>query len=182
MSFGRPEWTLQYLISDLRSLPYMKEENIHQFKLFYNKLFGAITTIRNMDAGQYLDNPELLACLEDKLPSTTRNYWIHYKADLCRKKMKINLVTLGEWFKYELDAQYVGLSGKDVVRKSSKETVLTVNSANSQKTKKEKWCYQCNGAVGHYLKECNDFKKMTVDKRREFVKKNNTCFMCLIRT
>ncbi len=178
MSFGRPEWILQHLISELRSLPIMKEENIHQFKLFYNKLFGAITTIRNMNADNHMDNPELLACLEEKLPPTTKNYWIHYKAELSRRNLKVNISGLGDWFKHELDAQFAGLSLKDVMKKPNKATVLTIDSSQ---TKREKWCHKCNGAVGHYLQNCNEFKKMPVEKRREFVKQNNICFMCLIK-
>lgn len=178
MSFGRHEWILQHLISELRSLPIMKEEDIHKFQLFYNKLFGAITTIRNMNADNHMDNPELLACLEEKLPPTTKNYWIHYKAELSRRNSKVSISELGDWFKYELDAQFAGLSLKDVMKKPNKATILTINSSQ---TKKEKWCHKCSGAVRHYLQNCNEFKKMPVDKRREFVKQNNICFMCLIK-
>lgn len=121
MCFGRKEWILQHLVFELRSLPIMDEdEDIHEFKIFYNKLFGAITTIKNMKAENYMDNPELLACLEEKLPPTTKNYWIHHKADLQRKNTKVNIADFGEWFKFELDAQYAGLSAKDVIKKYHK--------------------------------------------------------------
>lgn len=118
MSFGRPEWILQHLISELRSLPIMMDGNIHEFKMFFNKLFGAITTIRNMKKEEYITNPELLGCLEEKLTKTTRHHWIRYKADLIRKRNNVDLCTLGEWFKYELDAQFAGLSAKDIINKS----------------------------------------------------------------
>lgn len=110
---------LQHLIFELRSLPIMdEEENIHEFKIFYNKLFGAVTTIKNMQAENYMDNPELLACLEGKLPPTTKNLWIHHKAKLLRQNLKVNIAELGAWFKIELDAQYAGLSAADIVNKS----------------------------------------------------------------
>lgn len=176
MSFGRREWILEHLILELRQLPVMKEENIHQFKLFYSKLFGAITTIRNMEAQNYLDNPELLGCLEEKLPPTTKNYWIHYKAEMLRRHAKVNIAALGYWFKFELDAQYAGLSAKDVLKKSNKATVLAIDSSTN---KREKWCHNCNASVGHYLQDCNEFKKLAVEKRRDFVKQNNICFLCL---
>lgn len=154
----------------------MKEENIHQFKLFYSKLFGATTTIKNMDAQNYLDNPELLRNLEEKLPPTTKNYWVHYKAELLRRQVKVNIDALGEWFKFELDAQFAGLSAKDVLKKNTKATVLAIDSSSY---KRDKWCHKCKGAVGHYLQDCSEFKKLVVEKRRDFVKQNNICFMCL---
>lgn len=145
--------------------------------MFYSKLFGAVTTIKNMNANTYLDNPDLLKNLEDKLPPTTKNYWIHYKAELLRRQANVNIKALGNWFKFELDAQYTGLSAKDVIKKSNKATVLAINSNSSNK--REKWCCKCKGAVGHYLQDCKEFKKMPIEKRREFVKQNNICFLCL---
>lgn len=83
-------------------------------------MFGAVTTIKNMNARNYLDNTELLSCLEEKLPPTTKNYWIHCKAELLRRQGKVNIEALGEWFKFELDAQFAGLSAKDIIKKLRK--------------------------------------------------------------
>lgn len=130
-----------------------------------------------MNANSYLNTPELLKSLEEKLSPTTRNYWIHFKAELMRRRADVNIEALGDWFKFELDAQLDGLSAKDIFKKPSRATVLAVNSNSSNK--KEKWCPKCKAATGHYLQDCNEFKKMAVDKRRDFVKQNNICFMCL---
>lgn len=183
MSFGRREWILEHLVHELRNLPTMKEENVHQFQLYHSKLFGAVTTIKNMKANSYLDTPELLKSLEEKLPPTTRNFWIHYKAELMRRQENVNIEALGGWFKFELDAQYAGLSAKDIVKKTNngKATVLTVGVNSNSSSKREKWCSKCKGAVGHYIQDCSEFKNMAIDKRREFAKQNNLCFMCLIK-
>lgn len=73
-------------------------------------------TVKNMEAERYIENPELLSCLAEKLPPTTKNQWFRYKADLFRKGNNVDLRSLGEWFKYELDAQFAGSSVKDINR------------------------------------------------------------------
>lgn len=52
-----------------------------------------------MKADSYMQNPKFLACLEEKLPPTTRNYWIHYKAECRRKNANILIAEFEEWTK-----------------------------------------------------------------------------------
>lgn len=47
MSFGRREWILEHLVMELKNLPIMKEENVHQFQLFHIPTNDTIVFVSN---------------------------------------------------------------------------------------------------------------------------------------
>lgn len=186
MNFGRPEWIIVKLLSDIRAFPAMKEEGIEQFRSFYNKIHTVSSTMKNMNAEVYIDSPDLLNSMEEKLPPTTRNYWIRYKADLLRNKKKVNLQVLGEWFKFELDAQYAGISSRDMQKKQHngpntnnqyRKANVFANFQNNNGPRLP-YCILCK-EKGHALIDCKAFKEMSIHDRRQVALKENLCFLCL---
>uniref|UniRef100_A0A336MV93 CSON005244 protein n=1 Tax=Culicoides sonorensis TaxID=179676 RepID=A0A336MV93_CULSO len=185
MNFGRSEWIIVKLMNDLRSLPIMKEEGIEQFRTYYNKINCVINTVKSMNANVYIDSPDLLNCMEEKLPLSSRNYWIRYKAELLRNKQKVNLEAFGEWFKYELDAQYAGITFKDIQKKQNNQQFIrkahVYSISNNDVRPKGNYCIKCK-TTGHNLEECKEFKDMNVYERRQLALRLNICFLCLGRS
>ena len=142
-----------------------------------------------MKVEKYLDSPDLLASIEEKLPSSTKTFWYRFKAEKIRSNQEINLKMFGEWFNLEVDTQYAALTVKDVTKRvnfgtgnvnyNKKATLLTVNSITEPKVNNRKWCAKCRLRTDHYVQDCKEFKSMNVKERRDFAKKAGLCFLCL---
>lgn len=189
INFGRSDWIVMSIISKLRSFPPLKDENIENFKRLFNEVYGVITAVKNLGELRYLESPDLLSCVEEKLPPNTRNYWIHQKADYIRNKKIITVESFGEFLKYELDAQYAGVTMKEITKKShtfdsntKKAHVFTVNTNNFKNNgQKQIYCTFCKIKTDHNITKCKEFQKKSVDDRRNFVKEAHLCFSCLRR-
>lgn len=185
MNFGRKEWIIVKLMNKLKSFPNIKEESLESFRNFHNEIFGAINAIKNMKASRYLESPELLWCLEEKLPMITRGFWNHHKADLIRRGRDVGVDDFADWFTVELDAQFAGLPMKELLKKSETRenkksgNVFHVDGTQRNGENRRIWCVFCNNKTDHNITKCKKFYAAKVDDRRKFVLEKRLCFACL---
>lgn len=72
-----------------KTCPNVYEDDFSTYRQF-NK-FGVINAIKNLKAIRYLESPDLLWCLKDKLPIYTRGLWNRHKVSLIRNDKVVNL-------------------------------------------------------------------------------------------
>lgn len=192
-NFGQNEWVIATLIEDMKALPNLKAEDVNDFRDFYNSVIGTVTTIRNMNCEHYLANPDLLACLVQKLPYFSRSLWAHSKAELMRNQEIVTLHHFSLWLEDELDAQFANYNPSNQGPSQSSTQAAGSYQKKNQYGKEfpkkahmfnhsevsEKPCVCCDVVPRHPLYKCEKFLELSTDQRREFAAKKALCYCCL---
>lgn len=193
-NFGQPQWVIATLIDDLKNFPNLKDDNIELFRDFFNKVMNTCATIKNMNGQAYLNNPELMLRLVQKLPPFNKSIWGHFKAG-----QEVTLEHFCLWLEEELDAQFANFSpfpqkgaydshgnnftnnyrGKFQNRGEISRKATTFHHTETPNTSTSKPCVCCKATPRHPMFKCDKFLKFSVDEKREFVSKHGLCFSCL---
>ncbi|KAG5875852.1 hypothetical protein JTB14_036808 [Gonioctena quinquepunctata] len=133
-----------------------------------------VITMTNTGCEEYLENPELLVRLEEKLPINSERSWALEKVRIKYANLKI----FSDWLRNEVKLlmsvnvpPQINTIHKYPIHK--KERILNV--VNTERA----ICNLC-GNGSHRIEFCNVFSEMTVENRRNYVQGNGLCFKCLV--
>ncbi|XP_055543068.1 uncharacterized protein LOC129728642 [Wyeomyia smithii] len=192
MLYGRPEQLLNTLLMKVRKADPPKSDKLSSF-ITYGVLVQQLCD--HLEASKLMDhlvNPMLIRELVDKLPASTKIYWVRYK----RQVTSVTLRTLADFLSdlvsaasevvnySEMSPQVSG--GKTGKPKSNKgkeqESYVYTHSGSevaAQNKKPERTpCAMC-GETNHRLRNCDNFRKLSVPQRWEAVNKWELCPICL---
>ncbi|KAG5865574.1 hypothetical protein JTB14_000906 [Gonioctena quinquepunctata] len=98
LSFGKTEWILMNLIEKAKRCSIPREDSMDSFVQFSIVVSNMVITMTNTGCEKYLENPELLVRLEEKLPINSKRSWALEKIKIKHANLKI----FSDWLKNEV--------------------------------------------------------------------------------
>ncbi|XP_055605754.1 uncharacterized protein LOC129753928 [Uranotaenia lowii] len=194
--YGRPEQLLRYYLDKVRQLESPKADKLHTYIPFGNTVEQLCEHLEAAELKEHLLNPILIQDLVDKLPACDKREWVRYKkrkqsADL-RVFSKFLSRIVGEAceasvsFNSKSDSKVFGnarnkekVFSHDVAQEEEPCELPTRDlPARDQSTSNLKPCKVCKSS-NHRLRDCQEFKEMSVLQRLELVEKWKLCHICL---
>jgi hypothetical protein len=155
---------------------------------FAVSLISCANTIKEIGFANKANSPDTLKKIILRLPYVLRRKWRSRADNITEKEdREIQIEDIAQFVEAEARAATHPIFGditdikhNDKGRPSTtKSKVLAAHSEQGQSYVKQVWsCLLCN--ENHSLIYCFEFKKLSVEDRSEFVKKNGLCFNCLI--
>lgn len=186
--FGNSEVIVKKKIRKLSTLPPPVENKPQTIKVFYEFILGLYATLKNANAVNYLQSPQTLDTIIEKLPVGLVRSWLRHKRNLGNPTIE-NFI---EWFEpfYDCANECDVMSKVEQPKKNDgrvnihkeaddqnvKANKEPTNSAN--KPTESKKCSVCKRGQ-HSLDECDTFKKLQSWKKWSFVRSRRLCFKCL---
>ncbi|XP_055615268.1 uncharacterized protein LOC129761557 [Toxorhynchites rutilus septentrionalis] len=190
MLYGRPEQLLDSLLLKVRKADPPKSEKLASFITFGVIVQQLCDHLESTNLEDHLVNPMLIRELVEKLPAGTKIDWIRYK----RQATKVTLRTLADFLSdlvsaasevvNYVDTSQVSGSRVDKIKNKSKEQESYVHAHSGfdgavvNKTQGRTPCVMC-GQTNHRLRNCENFRLLSVPQRWEAVKKWELCQICL---
>ncbi|XP_055542520.1 uncharacterized protein LOC129728131 [Wyeomyia smithii] len=192
MLYGRPEQLLNTLLTKVRKADPPKSDKLSSF-ITYGVLVQQLCD--HLEASKLMDhlvNPMLIRELVDKLPASTKIDWVRYK----RQVTSVTLRTLADFLSDLVSAASEvvnysetspqasgGKTGKPKNNKGKEQESYVYTHSGSevaaQNKKPERTpCAMC-GETNHRLRNCDNFRKLSVPQRWEAVNKWELCPICL---
>ncbi|XP_055585492.1 uncharacterized protein LOC129738331 [Uranotaenia lowii] len=188
--YGRPELLINALLHKVRTIPAPKSDKLEGLIEFGTAVQELCYHIEAADATDHLSNLSLLQELVAKLPTEQKMLWARYKRDYSA----VNLKTFGDYMSaVATDASSVVTYEPDYRRTVSRDNAKQKGFLNShaegtmdpenfdadQNRPKtiENTCVICNKS-GHRVRECDQFKSLTVDGRWQKVRALGICQNC----
>ncbi len=172
--YGRPEFVVQVLVEIARKTPTPSEGKLSTIVDFAGAISNLVTTIETLRIPAYLNNPQLMQELVDKLPDGLKLQW-------GMKSLEIESSTLthfAEWIdRVALAASKVSTPKLNFRERREEGFNAAVEDAASTSSSSRS-CVVCR-KDSHAPSSCERFKRMKVDDRWKCVKENSLCFRCL---
>lgn len=181
--FGSNEVIVKKKLKKLTSLAPPNENKPQTVKQFYEFLLGFNATLRSTNAINYLESPQTLDMVVDKLPPNITRSWLRYIRD---KDDCITLNDFLEWFEPYYDCANECDKETPKAAEPSKRTnsrfgvnlVETSKGATATSSEPDQCRYCRNGL--HNMVDCEKFKKLSTAKRWLLVRRRGWCFNCLL--
>ena len=187
--FGRPDVIVQAPIKRARSLTSPKDGDMVGLIDLSNAVTNLVSTMQLLKSDGHLRNPELRQNLVAKLPTTLQLQWGEHAQQ--KRTSDITLADFSTWLTARADAASfvsdLSCSPPRINTKSSggnsKPHFAATQTATAKKpiatTKKTTnyRCHHCN-EVGHLVPSCPKFVSLPVEKRLEWVQKEERCQLC----
>ncbi|KAL0832560.1 hypothetical protein ABMA28_000762 [Loxostege sticticalis] len=202
-TYGNPNTLLQCAMKKVKNLPNVTDNDSEALRSFSSAVRSCVSTLKNIKADGYLNNPQLVRELLDKLTPSQRTEYSKFARRVsseCNIDLRVSptltvlvdfLDELADTAAYMVCADSSGASTKPNPSKATASKQPWKPSSNPPKIVhkvlevSEKVpvsvvsCEMCKGE--HKLPNCDAFKKMVVDSRWDLVKKEKLCFKCLVR-
>ncbi|XP_062709889.1 uncharacterized protein LOC134288601 [Aedes albopictus] len=193
--FGNPERLIQSLLTRVRDTPAPKSDRLETLINFGIVVQNLVGHLKAANQQVHLTNPSLLHDLVGKLPANIRLDWALYK----KRMVTADLETFSNYMSAiisaasdvthysDLEIQQSSRNGK---QNSKEKSFLNAHSsANDYKQRGSdsssktvgtvKPCFVCQ-KTGHRVKECFEFKSLSLSDRWETVKTHQLCPKCLV--
>lgn len=176
--YAREDILIQIYVRELLSLILNKEKNFDLMHL-YDSISSHLRALEVLKVTKEKYSAFLLPMVESALPTEILKVWerrrpvggedeLNCLLEFLKKEVESNQrITLATEFKLENQTKQVEPAA----------TCLAVNYSNSRKETQVKECIWCEKA--HASTECFKIAKMTLEERREFLKKKRACALCL---
>jgi hypothetical protein len=162
------------------------EDKPSSIKSFYETLLDLKATLTNLEATKYLESPQTLSTVVDKLSPPLKRAWVKYTLG---SEEAAELDDFTSWFEFYYNCAIVLDDGKSEPRKRDHHlnvhqvapltNKIVADSKDQEKSEDSKKCVFCRN-VGHDILVCRKFVKHPLGKKLEFLKKGRWCFCCLI--
>ncbi|XP_055633463.1 uncharacterized protein LOC129773833 [Toxorhynchites rutilus septentrionalis] len=181
--YGRPELLINVLLDKVRSTPAPKAERLETLIEFGMAVQSLCDHLEAAGQQSHLMNPCLLMELVEKLPAHVKMEW----ASFMQRFPEVNLKTFGTFMDGIVVSaskvpRYTGGYGKGAsVDKSTTKNRGSINTHVSQPEvpkKEDKPCGVCKRR-GHRVRDCDNFKALSVDDRWKTAQDNELCRSCL---
>ncbi|XP_055589664.1 uncharacterized protein LOC129741877 [Uranotaenia lowii] len=194
--YGRPEQLLRFYLDKVRQLESPKADKLHTYIPFGNAVEQLCEHLEAAELKEHLLNPILIQGLVDKLPASDKREWVRYK----KRKHSADLRVFSKFlsrivdeaceasvsFHSKADPKVSGnarnkerLFSHDIAQEEEPCELPTCDPpARDQSTTNLKPCKVCKSS-NHRLRDCQEFKEMSVLQRLELVEKWKLCHVCL---
>ncbi|XP_062716865.1 uncharacterized protein LOC109416846 [Aedes albopictus] len=194
MRYGRPELLINALLQKVRSIPAPRADRLEGLVDYGTAIQALCDHIEAANEVSHLANPTLLQELVAKLPSDQKMMWAGYR----RGVGHVDLRTFCNYMQQVVEDATSVLSfeadgrrhaGKEYGREKTKQKGFlnshtsdqdrTFEAPASRSTDKIE-CGNC-GKMGHRIRECREFKSLSVDNRWRKIRSLGICQNCLFR-
>lgn len=180
--FGQSEHIIQQAINEAMEAESPSEKNpqtIIEYAMLILSISSNIKAVGNK--GDKL-NPMLIKTLAGRLPFGLQKKWNQNKLNLKRKGKNIKIDTFSRWLLKESEVyiDMVPIAFTDSRKTSRKSVTVNLHQDKIEKRKqKVKSCYKCFSENHFELNNCDKFKKMSLEERKNFIQKKGMCYICL---
>lgn len=177
LRFGRPDSIAIAEMERLRTLPRLTESP-REVCTFATKVENIVGTLRALNCGHYLYNPEVTKTIVEKLTPTLKRQWYQFSAAQPRTEPDLLKFTRFIKLEAEICSPYASPENIAATARTNQNTQRRQQRVHTtQETSKPK-CSLCE-RQGHNVIECEQFKKAATDARWDIAKKHRLCFRCL---
>ncbi|XP_062710489.1 uncharacterized protein LOC134288734 [Aedes albopictus] len=196
--FGNPERLIQSLLTRVRNTPAPKSDRLETLINFGIVVQNLVGHLKAANQQVHLTNPSLLHDLVSKLPANIRLDWALYK----KRMVTADLETFSNYMSAIISAASdvthfsdldIQQSSRNEKQNSKEKSFLNAHSStndykplgqrgsdSSSKTAGTvKPCFVCQ-RTGHRVKECFEFKSLSLSDRWKTVKTHQLCPKCLV--
>ncbi|XP_055633231.1 uncharacterized protein LOC129773617 [Toxorhynchites rutilus septentrionalis] len=196
MLYGRPEQLLNTILSKIRKSDPPKSDKLGSFINFGVLVQQLCDHLEATNLVDHLVNPMLIQELVEKLPASTKIDWVRYK----RQCGRVTLRTLADFLSDIVSAASevassvdnasqsgINRTGKMKANKSREQESnvyahygsVSVDSRVGNTARTERIpCPMC-GHTNHRLRNCENFRKLSVHQRWDAIEKWQLCSICL---
>ena len=201
-AYGSPNVLLQCALQKIRSLPRVADNDSNALRSFSSAVRSCVSTLKNIKATGYANNPQLVQELLDKLTPSQRTEYSKYARKMSAEldvdlRVSPTLTVLVDFLEELADtAAYIGSTSAFTPATTRVTTTRAATTRDrhsapgpskvvhkvlevSEQAPVEVKCEQCKG--DHRLPQCPDFARMEVNKRWDIVKANKLCFKCIVK-
>jgi hypothetical protein len=172
LRYGNVDKIIQERMRKLENLAAPVDANPETIVNFYEFLLNIRATLVGVEASAYLEAPQTLNTIVDKLPPTAQTAWLMHK----RKTEKVGLADFILWYEPTYFTAATRLASRPPTRKQR------VNHHDDESPirpeEKKQGCPLCR-KDSHHLITCRRFAKKDLSDRWAFVTSIKWCFRCL---
>lgn len=186
--YGRPGLVFDAAIQHVLASPPLHLDKLETWVEFSSRLEQLCVTVKNAEMTDYLNNPQLLSQLIDRLPTLLRVEWSKRRREIEIDDPLISIDTFNTWMEQIAD-DAISVTSKPIsfssnknqdrkqTRKPDPTHSLVIEEVDSDHTEAER-CRICK-VNGHSTEKCEKFNSFSVNKRWEEVRKRKLCVSCL---
>lgn len=180
--FGRTDLLVKSQILKLRNIPIIAEDDFTQLIAFSTSVRNFVTFLKSANEEYQLRNPLLLEELVAKLPMPRQLEWA-YKWSIIGNDATI--IMFAEWLRYiakvcsrlETFGTSAAGSADDKIPKPMAKKYTLISTAKNQPRSSSLRCFYCSS--NHYINNCPEFLKLSIQDKWVWVKEKHRCFSCL---
>lgn len=174
MLFGRPETIIASLMGSVRAIKEIEPHDLQAYVTLSNSVDNLCATMEATNMIGYLNNPNLIDDLVNKLPAEAKLSWgVH-----CENIIDVNLKSFSEWLRKRAYAA-IRVSNQGTESKGSRrQTRATINVHESTSSNDIRVPRKCGGNCER-IRECMEFRDADVVERLAIVQEHNLCLTCL---
>ena len=170
----------------LKKFPSIISGDAKELKRFAELLEKSSVIVKDIRCYSNLDSLDTLTLLVKKLPYNLRTRWVKRAVQVENRSGKLaNFSHFSEFVQLESEEtnSLFGLRSLNVKPSTSKVkasyTTTSFNSSNREWKPRNRWgeCWYCKSST-HRLIECEEFIKISIDDRFEFIKRSKLCHKC----
>ena len=187
--FGNDARRKESLMASLLNTPRFTEgENLRSMRGFIDELTAKVRALEVLKVSKESYSQLLLPVLKSRIPESWRLQWARYKDSkaVLDSDLEAFLEFLEEEVTIRLDSAQPPIgkapnsaAAAPITPRKSVTSVLSLQHQPITSGKKGNWvCKACNRAQ-HGLFKCQQYRRMSVDKRWAIVKEAGLCFQCL---
>ena len=174
--FGGERRQLQNYLEEVRRIKSIQEGNVQEVEKFADSLASTVVTLREHSRWSELDPGSLLyTVVLEKIPKSMLSRFYRWVKESGRPE---SIETLRDWITEEAEYQVKAVEaveGLHGTREKPKEDYR--KRPNQTFTTFKQKCYICQG--NHTIRNCEEYKSMSIDFRWEIAKEKKLCFHCL---
>ena len=185
------EYGSPWIVSDvceqrLKKFPLIISGDAKEMKRFAELLEKCSFIVKDIRCYSNLDSLDTLTLLVKKLPYNLRTRWVKRAVQVENRSGKLaNFSHFSEFVQQESEEanSLFGLRSLNVKPSTSKVkasyTTTSFNSSNRGLKPQNRWgeCWYCKSST-HRLIDCEEFIKISIDDRFEFIKRSKLCHKC----
>ena len=166
--FGRPEYIIDELTSQVTGMPNVRDDKPMTLIKFADAVSNLVTTVESLQPAGLTDS-HLIKLLIGKLPNGLKNKW---GESVARNRNQTTMIGFSQCLEERANAAIV-IYERPTHERDRNKRVLVVSNGEE----KEAMCAHCSKP--HKIESCPQFKRLTVDERWKWVTKAKVCFCCL---
>ena len=167
-------------VKEIKSWPALREGSSAEYRRLFRFLVKCQALMSGGQCLSELDSPEILRCLQSKLPKKGQESWNRKVLNIRKKSGREPLYSdFFEFFDYECNLMNDPMYSREALKEFD-EDKLPKQRSNVRATEvAEVPCVFCEGA--HDIEECSEFKGKDLPERSQWCMDNRICFGCLGR-
>ncbi|XP_055604832.1 uncharacterized protein LOC129753060 [Uranotaenia lowii] len=180
---GRPDQLVNCLLTRVRTATQPNANKLGTLVTFGREVRNLVAFMEAAQLHSYLSSPILLTEMVSKLPPCLQLQWGHYLMSVPVPNLEafcnfISTIRTAAFNVSTATESSIEVSAKREKRKEKVGGFLNAHQEVTVKPENPKPCLACD-SVGHKIRECDRFRKLSVSERWKKVERKKMCRRCL---